>query len=449
MNASRTPPGGRRLDGGGRQAPEGPPAEGRLILLALCGGSDRPTTRLGGRTAFEAARTPGLDRLAARGSTGLLTVIADDIPPESDSGAMALLGYDPLVYYTGRGPLEGYGHRYWDPEGNSVAFRVNFASLDPITGRLDRRTSRDLSDAELEQLVAEILDAVDLGPDVAVRLTGWGRHRGILAFSSRRWPLSGEVSNTDPGFTKTGPFGLPARKPGDQPLPCRPQTGGEGATRVAELVNAFVRQSAAVMAGSEVNARRVAGGRKPANILLVRDGGHVLPDLPAAMARISMYGQVPAERGLARLIGARFTVSRPVPGQSEPAFYAELLPQLLADPAQVVFVHVKGPDEPGHDGQPEAKVQAVTDLDAGLVVPLLEQLGPADTLVVTCDHATPCELGIHAADRVPAAVTGPGVQADGVDVFSEAAAAGGSLPIERACELMPWLGKIREEAWRA
>lgn len=443
MNASRIPSTGNRPDNR-HPAPE-PPAAGRIFLLALCGGADRPTGALGGRTAFEAARSPGLDRLAARGSTGLLSVIADDIPPESDSGAMALLGYDPLVHYTGRGPLEGYGNRYWDPEGNSVAFRVNFASRDPVTGRLDRRTSRDLDDAELAQLVAEILDAVDLGPDVTVHLTGWGRHRGILAFSSRRWPLSGEVSNTDPGFTKTGPFGLPAREPGDRPLPCRPQARGEDAARVAQLVNAFVQQSAVVMADSEVNARRVAGGRKPANLLLVRDGGHVLPDLPAATTRISMYGQVPAEHGLARLIGARFTASRPGPNQSEPDFYAELLPRLLADPAEVVFVHVKGPDEPGHDGQPEAKVQAVSDLDAGLVAPLLDRLGPADTLVVTCDHATPCELGIHAADRVPAAVTGPGVPADGVRRFSEAAVAGGSLPVERACELLPWLGKVREE----
>ena len=419
---------------------------GRIFVLALCGGGDRPIGALGGRTPFEAADTPGLDRLANRGTTGLLTVIADEIPPESDSGAMALLGYDPLVHYTGRGPLEGYGNRYWDPDGNSVAFRVNFASHDPSTGRLDRRTSRDLSDAELEQLVEEILASVDLGGDVVVQLTGWGRHRGILAFSSRRWQLSGDVSNTDPGFTKTGPFGLPAREPGDRPLPCRPQADDEGAARVAELVNAFVEQSAAVMARSEVNERRVAAGRRPANLLLVRDGGHILPDLPPAPTSISMYGQVPAERGVARLIGARFTVAKPAAGQSEPDFYSRLLPQLLADPAEIVFVHVKGPDEPGHDGQPAAKVQAITDLDAGLVQPLLAELGPADTLVVTCDHSTPCELEIHSSDRVPAAVTGPGIQADAVRRFSEAAVAGGSLPVERACELMPWLRKVREDA---
>jgi 2,3-bisphosphoglycerate-independent phosphoglycerate mutase len=378
--------------------------------------------------------------------TGLLEVIAADIPPESDSGAMALLGYDPMVYYTGRGPLEGYGNRYWDPDGNSVAFRVNFASRNPDTGRLDRRTSRDLSDEELAQLVAEILDQISLDPDVTVHLTGWGRHRGILAFSSRRWALSGDVSNTDPGFTKAGAFGLPVRDHPDRALECRPMSEAEGAIRVAALVNAFVEQSARVMAGSAVNRRRVAAGRRPANLLLVRDGGHRLPQLPPAPAQISMYGQVPAERGLARLIGARFTTAKPAAGQSEPDFYAGLLPHLLTDPAEVVFVHVKGPDEPGHDGQPEAKVRAIADIDASLVTPLYDALGPADTLVVTCDHATPCDLGIHASDRVPALVVGPGIAADRVRAFSEAAVAEGDLPVKRACELMPWLAEIRGAA---
>lgn len=427
-------------------ASDTPAGDGRVLVLALCGGADRPIPALNGHTPFEAAPTPRLDQLAAQGCTGLLEVIAAGIPPESDSGAMALLGYDPVVHYTGRGPLEGFGNRYWDPRGHSVAFRINFASCNSDTGRLDRRTSRDLTDDELHRLVAEILDQIDLDPQVTVHLTGWGQHRGILAFSSRRWPLSGEVSNTDPGFAKVGPFGLPIRDHLDGPLACRPLDDSDAATRVATLVNAFVEQSARVLAGSEVNARRVAAGRKPANLILVRDGGHLLPELPLATSRISMYGQVPAERGLARLIGARFTTAKPAPGQSESDFYVGLVPRLLADPADVVFVHVKGPDEPGHDGQPEAKARAIAEIDTHLVAPLHDALSPADTLVVTCDHATPCELGIHSADRVPAVVIGPGTPVDGVREFSEAAVADGGLPTDRACELLPWLMKVREEA---
>src|SRR5437870_818 len=89
------------------------PSPGRVFIVALCGGADRPMAALGGRTCFESAATPQLDALARLGCSGLVEVIGPEIPPESDSGAMALLGYDPVVHYTGRGPLEGLGMDFW------------------------------------------------------------------------------------------------------------------------------------------------------------------------------------------------------------------------------------------------------------------------------------------------------------------------------------------------
>jgi 2,3-bisphosphoglycerate-independent phosphoglycerate mutase len=422
---------------------------GKRYVIALCGGGDRPIETLGGRTPFEAANTPHLDRLAADGCNGLLQIISEDISPESDSGGMALLGYDPLIYYTGRGPLEGYGTEFWDANGYSVAFRINFASMNRTTGRLDRRTSRDLDDAEMQELIADITDQVRLPAGIDISIMGWGRHRGILAFTSKTRPLSGDVTNTDPGFVKNGPFGIPVRHHANRPQPARPLSGDVGAAVVADLVNLFTAQSSEALERSDVNTRRRGAGRDPANIILIRDGGHVLPDLPPAKARISMYGQVPAERGLARLIGATFTTAKPAPGEPEADFYRRLLPLILADPAETIFSHIKGPDEPGHDQQPEAKVAAITDLDANLIGPLRAALGPADTLVVTCDHATPCEMGIHAPDRVPLAVAGPGITPDMVTVFSEAAAGEGSVPVKRASELMPWLVKRQGQGqWR-
>lgn len=409
-------------------------------MVALCGGGDRPIATLGGWTPFEAAPTPHLDGLAARGSSGLLEVIAPDIPPESDSGAMALLGYEPQLYYTGRGPLEGLGMDFWAPDGYSVAFRINFASWHRDTGRLDRRTSRDLSDDELSWLVREVRDAVALDPEITVSITGFGRHRGILALTSRTEPLSGRVSNTDPGFVNRGPFGVPVTIPAGTPLPCRALDTSAAAATTARLVNDFVARSAEVLERSTVNQARRSAGRRPANLILVRDGGDTLPSLPGfggtTGRTLSMYGQVPAERGLARLIGARFTTAKSAPGRSDLDFYAELVPTLLADPADVVFVHLKGPDEPGHDSRPVDKVRAIAEIDAGFVGPLVGALDPADTLVVTCDHATPCELGIHAPDPVPAVAAGPGVPPDGVVAFGERYARAGALPARRASELL-------------
>jgi 2,3-bisphosphoglycerate-independent phosphoglycerate mutase len=418
--------------------------DGRTFIIALCGGADRPVAALGGRTPFEAARTPHLDALASRGRCGLLTVISAEVPPESDSGAMALLGYDPVQYYTGRGPLEGLGMGFWAADSSPVAFRINFASWSPATGRLDRRTSRDLTDDELEILVAEIVAGVRLDGDVTFQLTGFGRHRGILALASTGLPLSGQVSNTDPGFRNVGAFGIPVEAPQSRLLASQALADDPSAHRTAAIVNEFVARSAAVLERSEVNRQRQARGRRPANLLLIRDGGDTLPVLPAFPGTLRLYGQVPAERGLASLIGADFVVAKTARGQTDAQFYGELAPRLAGDPSEVIFAHLKGPDEPGHDGQPDAKVAAVAAIDEHFIGPLAALLGPADTLVVTCDHATPCELGIHSSDPVPAVVSGPGLIPDEVSRFTERAAADGDLPPGRASGLMPWLAASRQ-----
>lgn len=380
-----------------------------------------------------------------------MTIINEEISPESDSGAMALLGYDPLRYYTGRGALEALGLGFLAVGENGVGFRVNFASYDEARGKLDRRTSRDLSDPELQQLVAEVnagirLDGFD---DVTYSFIGFARHRGIVCFKSPTLPLSAEVSNTDPGFRRVGAFGIAKRQFEPKPLECLPEDGSPGAANTARLVNQFVRESAAILRRSEVNARRKAEGKLPANILLFRDAGQQAPDLetfPQRMGRsISFYGQIPAEHGLCRLIGGRWTESHVREGQPEEEYYRELAPALLADSADVVFAHIKGPDEPGHDNRPDEKVRAIERIDRELVRRIHEGLGPDDVLVVTSDHATPCELGIHAADRVPAVVYSRHVPADATETFGEREAARGGLPLSHAVELMPYLKKMLAE----
>jgi 2,3-bisphosphoglycerate-independent phosphoglycerate mutase len=420
-----------------------------IYVIALCGGGDRPIALLGGQTPFEAAHTPHLDAMARGGTLGLVTVIDDDITPESDSGAMALLGYDPLVHYTGRGPLEGLGMGFWDDDGASVAFRVNFASRDQATGRLDRRTSRDLSDDELQSLAEEVRREVTLPsyPGIRYQLTAFGRHRGIVCFTSREVRLSGNVSNTDPGFRKRGPFGIPNSDYVAQALPCRPLDDSDGARATVAAVNAFVAKSAAVLEASAVNKHRLSTGRLPANMLLFRDGGHILPKLPdftqLTGQRMAMYGQVPAERGLCMLFGGRFVKSSPAPGQDDGEFYSALVDQITADSADLVFVHLKGPDEPGHDGQVMAKVRAIENIDRDFVGKLLQRLEPTDRLVLTCDHATPCEMGIHSADPVPVVIYGAGAEPNGGTRFCEREADRLRFPVTRSCEILPRLTGVR------
>lgn len=420
-------------------------ADRRVFVIILCGAGDRPLDALDGGTPLEMAPTPHLDDLARRGATRLVEVIDEVIPPESDSGAMALLGFDPRLHYTGRGPLEALGSGFWPRSGQAVGFRINFASQDPNSLRLDRRTARDLSDEELRMLVDQIRDQVTLDrhPEIRYELTAFGRHRGILCFTSELAALSGWVSNTDPGFGRNAWFGIPVAAHANSPHACLPLDGSHGAANTAAVVNEFVRESAEVLGASEVNRRRLAAGQLPANVILVRDGGHELPGLTGFHERtgrgLVLYGQVPAERGLCMLLGGRFVESKPQPGQPDAAFYRELVAVVAGEQASLVLVHLKAADEPGHDGDHLGKLAALATIDRYFIGPLGDSLGPQDVVVVTGDHATPCEIGIHVADPVPTLVCGMGVPADDSTCFSEREAAAGGLPVTRAAELMSFL----------
>lgn len=413
----------------------------KIYLIALCGAADRPGD---GPTPLERARTPHLDDLAARGGNGLLTLIDAGTPPESDSGALGLLGYDPVEHYTGRGPLEGFGMGFLKPdgEGSTVCFRINMAGLDPSRGEFDRRTARDLSDEELQALLATVraeVSLADLG--ATYEIMGFGRHRGIIAFHHTDTELSGEVTSTDPQYERVGAFGVPRPNHVAGPLPCEPIAGTPAARRTAELVNTFVERSAAVLEASPVNRRRRENDRLAANRIILRDGGDRLPDLRPFEElhgrTLALFGQVPAERGLAQLLGGCYADARQRAGSGDADYYRDLAAALADEPAGVVYVHVKGPDEAAHDGDAQGKTDALESLDAHFFARLLPAITAGDTVIVTGDHATPWRLGIHSADPVPVVVAGPGVPADDVTCFSERAAEAGRLGHRRACELLP------------
>ena len=160
----------------------------KIYMIILDGAADRKIKILGNKTPLQVANTPALDILARRGTQALITVIDKKITPESDSGSMALLSYDPKIYYPGRGTLEGLGTGFI-PEGyNYVAFRVNFASYNEKLGILDRRTARGLEEDELQALAKDLMEKVDLSKfGVNFKLVAFGHHRGILWLSHRSW----------------------------------------------------------------------------------------------------------------------------------------------------------------------------------------------------------------------------------------------------------------------
>ena len=422
----------------------------KIYMIVLDGAADRKIKILGNKTPLEKAKTTALNQLAKNGQEAMIDVIGNEITPESDSGSMALLSYDPQLYYPGRGTLEGLGTGFIPIGYHYVAFRINFASYEQDSGKLDRRTARGLSDEELQELAKEINEGVDLSKyQINFKLLAFGHHRGILCFYSKEKPLSGNISNTDPGFKKDGVWGYPVSNYEQKPQKCYPLDDTEIAKFTANLVNEFEKQTSEILIKSEINHKRIHNGKLPANYILIRDGGSQPKQMPKFKEKfgltLSMYGQLPAEKAIVDLIGAQFTFSKSLDLQLDKQFLENSAKRLIQDKADVVFIHIKGPDEPGHDNEPFHKVEAIELIDQYFFTNLLKEIQKDDIIIVTCDHATPCELKLHSTDKVPVLMSGFNFEKDGSIRFDENTAQKGNCKIQKGIDIFPYLIKKLKE----
>lgn len=403
---------------------------------------------LGDRTPLAAADTPNLDQLAQRGETGLMDTIAPDVAPESDAAVLSILGYDVDRFYTGRGPLESFGAGLQVEDG-WLAWRANFGTVDGDWRILDRRVGRNLTDAEARGLAQAVQAQVDLGDGVEFQFRHSLGHRACLVISARE-PLSGMIDNCDPAYQRHGSFSVALADPGTHVLEARAMDGSPGAIRGAELTNEFMRQSFRVLEEHPVNQRRRAEGKMPGNMILVRDAGDRLPQLPAFQemfgVRLAALVEMPVEIGIARLTGMGMipvmsTAEEPERGYEDWAAKTE---SALAE-WDGLYVHVKGPDVFGHDGDAEGKRLNIEQIDRHYFGPLLPSLDPDLILVaVTADHSTPCAIKAHSADPVPLLISGATLEPEGALQFSEAEAAHGRLGRLRGVELVPRLVGLAE-----
>ena len=427
---------------------EGAPRSYALIVLDGLG--DRPHVDTEGRSPVEAAVTPNLDALVARGQIGEIVVVGPGIAPESDAGVFALLGYDPVRDSPGRGVLEALGVEVPMTPGD-VSLRLNFATADGEGTILDSRVGRSLSTSEAQDLARSVTSA-DLLADRAIRaeVRATVGHRGVLWLH----PISGgalspNISNADPFYEKVGGMGQARRPEHPRILTVEPLDPSAEARRTAEAVNLFLNRAEGVLAGHRVNARRAMSGKKMANALLVRNAGRLpQPPPPSFPSRYGLAGaaltEMPVERGIARALGLADEYVGPM-GPDRDAGYRERARRTreLLTQHPFVYVHLKGPDEPGHDGDARRKKEVVEAIDRAFFGPFLEGLDLEHVRVaVTADHATPSILKGHSDDPVPLLLVGAGVPAvagRGPPKFGEPAASQGSLGTRRGSDVMALL----------
>ncbi len=419
-------------------------------LIVLDGVGDRPDPALAGRTPLEAAPTPHLDSLLSRGASGLLSVLGPGVAPESDAGVFALLGYDPIRDSPGRGVLEALGAEVPLARGD-VALRLNFATLGPERSVLDARVGRSLATEEANELARDLTEGdllKDLGIQADVRSTVG--HRGVLWLHPRRGgPLSPEISNADPFYERVGGLGQALRPQHPRVDPVRPLDQNPASARTAEAVNQLLDRALPRLEAHPLNAARRGEGRKVANGLLLRDAGS-LPAVPAP--RFSdVWGvagaaltEMPVERGIARILGLEDRFVGPMQGDRDAGYRDRArVARGLLERFPFVYVHLKGPDEPGHDGDPERKRDIVEAIDRSFFGPFLEGLDlGACRVAVAADHATPCVVHGHSDDPVPLLLAGgsPGGAKGPTPVkFGEGTGSRGALGVRRGEELLELL----------
>jgi len=372
----------------------------KIGYVLLDGCADRPSPKLNYTTPLEAAFTPNLDGIARRSRLGSVITVKRGVAPESDIAVFNMLGYSFDKGYPGRGVVEAVGSGI-EVEDGDLALRANFAS---VKGKLivDRRAGRDLTQEDAERL-AEDLKGIRLsGADFEFRATV--SYRGVLVVRAGG-KLSADISNTDPGYAKTGGFGAAKAASGKETvLKCLPEAKTQEARRAAALVNEFVAKSSRVLAASEVNEERVREGRLPANCLLLRDAGDHVPSVLPFRERHGMEGtalvEMPAEVGIAKLLGMKMVRVKDRHDMKEKAF---LFSSELGE-GRVVYVHIKGPDEFGHDGDARGKKRSIESIDRDFFSAVGDRVREVK-IGVSCDHATPCTLRMHSADPVPLLVT--------------------------------------------
>lgn len=370
--------------------------DSKLALVVLDGLGDIATEETGFRTPLEVAKTPNLDALAKHSVQGRMTPVAPGITPGSGPGHLGLFGYDPLEFEVGRGVIEALGLGI-DLKHGDVAARANFCSLNDKGIVTDRRAGRIDTKVCQEQCAMLARKIKKIG-DVEVIIKAGKGHRFVVVFRGKG--LEGPLTDTDP------------HREGNPIATAKPVKKTVKTVKTARIVAEFYKQALPVFKAC-----------KPANGFLLRGIAHQ-PKIPTFEERYGLKAAAiaiyPMYKGLAQLVGMK-KIEGPVTVKEEFEAAVDALKAF-----DYVFIHVKGTDMAGEDGNFQAKVAAIEEADAALAI-LMKQM--PTVLAVTGDHSTPAPVKGHSWHPQPVMIYGDIAGWDGLDRFTERAANQGSLGV--------------------
>lgn len=396
----------------------------KYIVVLGDGMADRPLEELQGMTPLEYAKTPMMDQLAAAGEIGTVHTIPDGMAPGSDTANLSVLGYDPKIYYSGRSPLEALSIGV-DMKTTDVSLRCNIVTVSEEEENYEDKKIIDHSSDEIStEDAAVLLEAVkkELETDIYKFYVGTS-YRHLLIWDQ------GEVVELTPPHDVLG------------------QTIGQYLPKDA-MLREMMKKSYDILVNHPINVERKKKGLHPANSCWFWGAG-TRPALSSFEEKTGLKGAMVSAVDLLKGIavgasmknifveGANGGLHTNYEGKAQAA-----VDVLTKENYDFVYVHVEAPDEMGHQGSIEKKVQAIQFLDERIIAPIkagLEQAGEDFRMLVMPDHPTPICIRTHTGDDVPYLLYDSTKPQNNTWKYNEKEAAQTGNHIAKGCEMIDYL----------
>ena len=413
-------------------------SEIKIIYVLLDGVGDLPHPDINNKTPLEAAQTPNLDILAKNGKMGQVISVGKGIAPESDIAVFNMLGYKfQHSDYAGRGVIEAIGIGI-DFQDGDLALRGNFATLDEKDIIIDRRAGRHIEKEDALGVAKELENKLKFSsPLSTVVVAPTIGHRVVVRIRDEH-PLSANISNTDPAYSRIDGMGI-AKAVGDflKIERCLPLDDTDSANLTASLVNEFSEQTLKILRESQVNQNRAKQNKKLLNSILLRDAGNKYPKVEPINEKYSMnfscIVDMPVEVGISNVLKMNTFSAGGLTDYEEKAKVAAK----SMETENAIYVHLKGPDEFGHDGDAIGKMKNIEEIDERFFGTLLENIDTEKIVVmISADHSTPCINKGHSDHPVPLLISGNKIKNDGSQRYTESDGAKGEIGLLEGAQVV-------------
>ncbi|UCD08424.1 MAG: cofactor-independent phosphoglycerate mutase, partial [Dehalococcoidales bacterium] len=388
----------------------------KYCVIIMDGASGLPLPEHGGRTCLELADTPNLDFLATRGVLGMAQTIPTGMEPSSSNGCMSVLGYDPEAFSVGRAAIEATSLGIPVKEGE-ILFRCNLISVKD--GKMHDYSAGHIGNEEARRIITDLNN--QLGSETITFYPGLN-YRHILKIRD-----GGEILKSE----CTPPHDIPGRHVDEY----RPKGRG------SDFLNNLMKQSEDILRNHPVNVSRKARGESTADTIWLFWGSNKAPEMPSFRESYGLTASVTSAvdviRGLAMMLDIDILDIAGVTDGLDNDFTGQINGALKSlDKYDLTVVHIEAPDEEGHHGSVENKVEAIQRIDTDVIRRLVSWKDDSLRVLIMPDHPTPIEIRTHSNDRVPFLLWGEGFSSNGGLRFTETEAVKTGLFVDPAYTIM-------------